>query len=124
MAFDACVRVCKNCSAVPSLDDEIRWTPCLDVFFFITLFFFKWYDPESDCWTDSGELFDLPYKRLRYCAATVEMDNRIYIFGGQTIGGVSPEGQDDGASSSEGVYSIENTVNWYQVHQRGDQKRC
>lgn len=66
----------------------------------------QWYDPESDCWTDSGELFDLPYKRLRYCAATVATDGRIFIFGGQAIDETTTEN-----------YSIEDTVNWYQVSQ-------
>lgn len=64
----------------------------------------KWYDPEEDCWTDSGELFDLPYKRLRYCLATVRTEQRIFIFGGQAADEVSDE-----------VYAIKNTVNWYQV---------
>ncbi|CBJ27796.1 conserved unknown protein [Ectocarpus siliculosus] len=63
----------------------------------------EWYDPSTDCWTDSGELFDLPYKRLRYCAATVETDGRIFIFGGQAVDETDSE-----------VYSIEDTVNWYQ----------
>lgn len=64
----------------------------------------QWYDPSTDCWTDSGELFDLPYKRLRYCAATVETDGRMFIFGGQAVDETDSE-----------VYSIEDTVNWYQV---------
>ncbi|CAM9245234.1 unnamed protein product [Hapterophycus canaliculatus] len=63
----------------------------------------EWYDPETNCWTDSGELFDLPYKRLRYCAATVPMDGRIFIFGGQAVDETTTE-----------IYSIEDTVNWYQ----------
>eukprot|EP00904_Undaria_pinnatifida_P009997 jgi/Undpi1/6127/HiC_scaffold_20.g08612.m1 len=63
----------------------------------------EWYDPEEDCWTDSGELFDLPYKRLRYCAATVKADQRIFIFGGQAADEVSDQ-----------VYAIKDTVNWYQ----------
>lgn len=64
----------------------------------------QWYDPEDDCWTDSGELFDLPYKRLRYCAATHQSDQRIYIFGGQSLS--NPE---------DGTYTISETVNWYKV---------
>ncbi|CAN0484311.1 unnamed protein product, partial [Ectocarpus sp. 8 AP-2014] len=68
----------------------------------------EWYDPSTDCWTDSGELFDLPYKRLRYCAATVETDGRIFIFGGQAVDETNSE-----------VYSIEDAVNWYQVRDKG-----
>ncbi|CAM9671181.1 unnamed protein product [Pylaiella littoralis] len=63
----------------------------------------EWYDPESDCWTDSGDLFDLPYKRLRYCAATVVDDGRIFIFGGQAVNETTPE-----------AYAIKEDVNWYQ----------
>lgn len=68
----------------------------------------KWYDPEENCWTDSGELFDLPYKRLRYCAATIQTDQRIIILGGQAADEVSDE-----------VYAIKDTVNWYQVRETG-----
>lgn len=64
----------------------------------------QWYDPDADCWTDSGALFDLPYKRLRYCGATHQSDQRIYIFGGQSLPG-----------PTEDTYSINATVNWYQV---------
>ncbi|CAM9256994.1 unnamed protein product, partial [Ascophyllum nodosum] len=63
----------------------------------------EWYDPEADCWVYSGNLFDLPFKRLRYCAATMQTDNRIYIFGGQALDDTSDE-----------VYTILDTVNWYQ----------
>ena len=70
-------------------------------------FLFQWYDPEADCWVYSGNLFDLPFKRLRYCAATMQTDNRIYIFGGQALDDTSDE-----------VYTILDTVNWYQVLDR------
>ena len=71
---------------------------------FLSVYNTQWYDPEEDCWTDSGELFDLPYKRLRYCAATVRTEQRIFVFGGQTVDEISDE-----------VYAIKDTVNWYQV---------
>lgn len=72
--------------------------------FLFLLFVLKWYDPVEDCWTDSGDLFDIPYERLRYCAATLETNKRIYIFGGQA----------DNDPKSEN-YAIKDSVDWYQV---------
>ncbi|CAM9815748.1 unnamed protein product [Choristocarpus tenellus] len=63
----------------------------------------EWYDPVADCWTDSGELFNLPFERLRYCGVNHDAAGRIYIFGGQIL--------DD---PNSGNFSLVDTVNWYQ----------
>jgi hypothetical protein len=44
----------------------------------------EWYNPVTDCWTDSNALFDLPYPRFRCSAAVFPEQNRIFVFGGQS----------------------------------------
>ncbi|CAM9150727.1 unnamed protein product [Chrysoparadoxa australica] len=44
----------------------------------------EWYDWREDCWTDSGDLFDLPYNLFRFQGATHKDKSRIYILGGQS----------------------------------------
>lgn len=60
----------------------------------------EWYDPATDCWTDSRALFDLPYPRFRFPAAAYPADNKLFVFGGQ-----SP--------AVNGAWPIEEDVFWY-----------
>jgi hypothetical protein len=56
----------------------------------------EWYNPATDCWTDSNALFDLPYPRFRCSAAVFPEQNRIFVFGGQSpaINGAWPLTED------------------------------
>jgi hypothetical protein len=67
----------------------------------------EWYDYKIDCWTSSSELFDLPYPRFRFPAASYLTDSRIFVFGGQS----DPTSAN---SANEPAWPITGDTFWFQ----------